>query len=232
MAMSERFYQTVLNLPVRSLTEREDFFVSEENAEAVAFIDSFPNHFNGAVIFGEKGCGKTHLAHLFAEVVLNKTGKITKILSISAIETLFSPDSLEKNPYLVLENADRLTSEKSLFHLLNTIKSSNGFVLLTSEKPPVAWKIRLPDLYTRLKAFPCIEIKSPGEALVQAVLIKQFSDRQIKVSPDVIAYILKNTERSFKSISFIVSRSDQLSLERKNAITIPLIKQVLAEMKA
>ena len=118
-----------------------------------------------------------------------------------------------------------------MFHLLNAVKSLNGFVLLTAERPPAAWGLTLPDLMTRLKALPCIEIQPPGEMLMQAVLIKQFADRQLKVAPEVIAYLLKNMERSFRVASFITRRADELSLAERRAVTIPLVRRVLLEIK-
>lgn len=229
--MPDLFHQAVLDLPVRSVTGRADFFAAPENSQAVALIDSVPNGFYGAVLVGEKGCGKTHLAHLFAETVLQKTGKKTAILQASGLDVSSLTDFLEKDPYAVLENADSSVDEQALFHLLNTVKSLNGFVLITSDCMPSVWNLSLPDLITRLKSLPCVEIKPPGEMLIQAVLIKQFSDRQLKVAPEVIAYILRNMERSFSAASFIVKRADELSLEKKNAVTIPLIRQVLSEEK-
>ncbi len=229
--MPDRFYQTALNLPVRSLTGRSDFFVSKENAEAVALIDSFPNEFHGAVIFGEKGCGKTHLAHLFCVKVLEKTGKEAVVLSAGDCRLSDLSEILEKSPYLVLENLEKPVDEQFLFHLINSVKSLNGFVFMTSCQPVCAWGVRLNDLMTRLKALPCVEILQPEEMLMQAVLIKQFADRQLSVSPEVIAYILKNMERSFKAASLLTQKADELSLAERRAITIPLIRKVLNELK-
>ncbi|MBQ8347470.1 MAG: hypothetical protein IJY17_07720 [Alphaproteobacteria bacterium] len=229
--MSDLFRQAVLDLPVRSVTGRSDFFTAPENSQAIALIDSVPNGFHGAVLVGEKGCGKTHLAHLFAAAVFQKTGRKAAVMPAADFNPLSLMDFLEESPYIVLENVSQPVDEQGLFHLLNAVKSLNGFVLLTAERRPAAWGLTLPDLMTRLKALPCVEIQPPGEMLMQAVLIKQFSDRQLKVAPEVIAYILRNMERSFSAASFIVKRADELSLERKNGVTIPLIRQVLSEKK-
>ncbi len=230
--MPDHFYPVAFDLPVRPLTGRSDFFVSRENAAAVALIDSFPNGFNGALIFGEKGCGKTHLAHLFVAAVLQKTGQETIILQATEFNTLSSAFFVEKSPYVVLENLGCGVNERELFHLLNDVKSRNGFVLLTAERPPAAWGLTLSDLSTRLKALPCAEILPPGDMLMQAVLIKQFADRQLTVAPEVIAYLLKNMERSFKVTSFVTRRSDEISLAEHRAVTIPLVRRVLSEVNA
>ena len=131
------FHQAAFSLPVRSLTGRDDFFVSPENEAAVALINSFPSDFFGAVIFGEKGCGKTHLAHLFCETVFQKTGKKADIISFSCWKAEFDPQT----PYIVLEDVGAVVDEAALFHFLNQVKSLNGFVLMTSETAPSAFPI-------------------------------------------------------------------------------------------
>ncbi len=226
--MPDLFHQTAFKLPVRPVTGRADFFTAKENAQAVAMIDSFPNGFCGAVIFGEKGCGKTHLAHLFADTVFQKTGKKPEIISFDC----WNPETVGKTQFAVLENIASPVDEAALFHLLNQAKGSNGFILMTSKTAPSGWDLKLPDLITRLKALPCIQILPPGDELMQAVLVKQFADRQLSVAPEVIAYVLKNAERSFEVLSYVVQRTDELSLEKKNAVTVPLVKQVLSEIKS
>ena len=223
--MSDLFHQTAFRLPVRSVTGRADFFTAPENERAVAMIDSFPNGFYGAVIFGEKGCGKTHLAHLFADTVFRKTGKTPEIVSFKDRNA----QTEKETPFIVLEDVCPPVDERALFHLLNRIKTESGFVLMTSETAPAGWELELPDLITRLKALPCVQIEPPGDGLMQAVLIKQFADRQLSVAPEVIAYLLKNMERSFAALSRVVQRADELSLEKKRAVTVPLIRQVLDE---
>ncbi len=213
-------HQSAFSFDVRTLIGRADFLTAPCNREAVAMIDGFyESGFYAGVIYGEKGCGKSHLSRLFAEVVREKTGADTVFLT--------APDLIEAK-YAVLEIIPPV-DETALFHCLNDFKNRGGYLLMTAEESPAKWGLSLPDLITRLKAVPRVAIGEPDETLLNALLLKQFVDRQLTVAPDVIAYLTKNMERSFKAVSFVVKRADELSLERKNAVTIPLIKQVLAE---
>ena len=204
-------HQSAFSFDVRALNGRADFLTAPCNAEAVAMIDGFSESgFYAGLIYGEQGCGKTHLAHLFAEVVREKTGE---------------------QKYAVLK-ITLPVDETALFHCLNDFKNKGGYLLMTAERSFVKWGLSLPDLTTRLKAVPSVAIGAPDEGLLSALLLKQFADRQLTVAPEVISYLTKNMERSFKAVSFVVRRADELSLERKNAVTIPLIRMVLSEVNA
>jgi chromosomal replication initiation ATPase DnaA len=56
---------------------------------------------------------------------------------------------------------------------------------------------------------------------------KQFSDRQIKVPPEAIAYLLKRMERSFAGVRKLVSQLDEESLSEQRSLTVPFLKRIL-----
>ena len=93
-------------------------------------------------------------------------------------------------PALVVEDLDRgIADEKALFHLLNRARESKLSMLLTSRTPPGEQEFRIPDLRSRLRALPIVEVQPPDEALLKAVLVKLFADRQLNVEPPVIDYL-------------------------------------------
>ena len=63
------------------------------------------------------------------------------------------------------------------------------------------------------------------------MLVKQFSDRQLDVGQDVIAYVVARMDRSFKSARHMVAEIDRLALSEKRAVTIPLVKRVLEKIR-
>ncbi len=58
-----------------------------------------------------------------------------------------------------------------------------GSLLLTTPAPPAALPIALADLASRLRALPVAGIAPPDDALLAAVLVKHFADRQLRVAP-------------------------------------------------
>ena len=85
----------------------------------------------------------------------------------------------------------------------------------------------LPDLRSRLAASPAVGVGVPDDALIGAVLVKMFSDRQLQVNQDVITYLLARMERSFAAARRIVAVLDTKALAAKRRITIPFAAHVL-----
>ena len=201
---------------------REDFLVGPGNREAVDWIDLWPNWTGHALaIFGPPGCGKSHLVHVLA------LRAKAAVLSAADVQLDRIAELVERHAVLILENGEAVADPRALLHMFNAIKERNGHFLLSSREAPARWPVALPDLKSRLAAVPAIRIAPPDDAMMEAVLVKLFGDRQIGVGPDVIAYLVSHMDRSFAAARKIVAESDRMSLAGKRGITIPLVKQAL-----
>ncbi|MBF0167764.1 MAG: DNA replication protein [Alphaproteobacteria bacterium] len=212
--------QLSFSLPSIPALGREDFLESSSNAEALAWIERWPDWpAQGLVLAGPAGSGKTHLAHIFAARTKARfyQGKDFSKTEVEALEGLS----------VVIEDCQENLDETGLFHLLNLAKESGGSVLFTAREPQARWKIVLPDLRSRLLALPLAELKPPDDALLMAVLAKLFADRQVRVGAEALAYILGRIERSFAAARDLVDRVDRQALAAKRPITVPLIREIL-----
>ncbi len=210
-------WQLPLDLPQRNAMGAADFVTSRSNEAALVLIQAWPSWPAPTLtIHGPAGCGKTHLGHVFQEKVGDSA------LFLTAPTTL--PDLPEK-PVLILDEPH--LDETAFFHLLNRVKNDGGALLILSRTAPARWSVTLPDLASRLKAVPSVEVAAPDDALLAAVLVKHFADRQIHVTSGVIDYVLKHSERSFAAAGDIVDRLDRAALAQGRAITIPLVRQIL-----
>lgn len=217
--------QLTLDLPRRTTFDRSDFLVSDCNIAAVDWIDRWPVWPCAAlVLHGPPGCGKTHLSHLWRErasaVVL-----AGEELTEAALPGLFGRSPLR----IVVDNADR-AGERALLHLYNSCLERRGNLLITMRSAPGSWKVELDDLRSRLRSAIVVGIDVPDDALLGAVLFKHFADRQLRVSPDVIAYVTRRIERSFAAAEALAARLDSAALSGGRRLTIPLARTVFREL--
>lgn len=215
--------QLPLPLDHRAALGREDFLVAPANAEAVAWLDRWPDWPAPALILiGAPGCGKSHMAHVFAA----HSG--APVVTGQAGLRLDPPTLLADTRAVVIDDADAGLDETSLFHLYNAAREGGCHLLLTARTAPGRWA-GLPDLRSRLSAAPSVEIGPPDDAVMAAVLIKLFSDRQLKVGAEVVTYLLRHMERSFAAAQAVVAAADALSLAEQRAVTVPLVRRVLGD---
>lgn len=222
--------QLALNFPHRPSLGREDYLVSPCNQNAVNFIEQWPNWpYFALCIYGPTGCGKTHLANVFAGIFAQKTKFPYRIPVVRAEQLSLNKirNSFETCQCLVVENLEKLCNEKDLFHIYNMYRDEGGYILFTSEKAPARLNISLPDLRSRLNIIPTVEIDFPDNQLLSALLIKLFADRQITPSPEIINYMLNNMQRSFNYARQLVQEIDNISLSRKRAISIATVKEAI-----
>ena len=87
--------------------------------------------------------------------------------------------------------------ERALFHLLNLAREDEAFVLLTTRMVAAGWTFAIRDLRSRFRALPAVAMAPPDDALLRAVLVKLFADRQLAVDESLIGYVATRIERSF-----------------------------------
>jgi DnaA regulatory inactivator Hda len=213
--------QLPLDLGFRPALGRTDFLIAPCNAAAVAWIDRWPQWPGPALtLWGPPGSGKTHLV----EVWRARSNAVS--IDARALNSAAVPHLLGAATEAAVDDADTADAE-ALLHLHNMLAERQGHLLLAAREPPSRWTIRLADLRSRLLAAPAVAIEAPDDALLAAVLVKHFSDRQLRIGEDVIAYLLPRIERSFAAAQAIVAALDEAALADQRAVSVRLARDVL-----
>ncbi len=199
---------------------RADFISSGSNAQALGFLKHaarWPD--NRLALVGPEGCGKTHLAMVWAlENDASFADRTTDVRDIAA------------SGRVILEDCDRWLitqeSEAFLFHLLNILREEGGSILMTARTPPARWPVRLPDLLSRLSAVTMARIKEPDDDLLEKLVTKLFADRDIVIRKRLSKYIARRIERRSAAVEAAVAALDAHSIEHGEPVSVSMAKEV------
>jgi len=214
--------QLALDLPIDPRFGREDFLVSPSNEAAYGLIERWPDWPDTILLLrGPRGSGKSHLASIWSTAAKAWTAAARDITDERV-------PHLVSNGAVVIEDADRgPRDEMALFHLLNLARERKAFLVVTCEMPPDRWGLQTPDLLSRLRLAPSIMVQAPDDALLRAVLVKLFIDRQLVVDTSVVDYIALRIERSLRRAAEIVAALDWEALSRGRRISRSIAAAVL-----
>jgi len=213
--------QQIIRFNHDSSFKDEDFYVSKSNKHIVDFLYKWPNwEKNFLNISGEKNSGKTHLVNIF----------LKKFKGIKFEAKLFNNENLKEvkiHQNIILENLNSDVDENLIYTLFNIVDQDNKYLIITSDKNISRIQFNLSDLISRSKNFLLQNIEKPDDELIYALLVKNFSDRQISLEKKLINYIIKRINRSYSKIFEFIYKIDEISLKKKRAIDLKTIKEVL-----
>ena len=215
--------QLLLNFEYKQNFKDEDFYVSDSNYYAFNLVKSWPKwEKNFLNICGERHSGKTHLIDIFL--------KKFKGIKIDAFN--FNNKNLKElkaHENIVLENLNTNIDERLIYSLFNIIDQDNKYLIITSLQPINEIKFQLEDLRSRTKNCIIAQIEKPDDELLFALILKNFSDRQIVIDKKLIDFIIKRVERSYGKIFEFIYKIDKISLKKKKSIDIKIINEALEE---
>ena len=179
-----------------------DFIISDANRLAARHLDHWALWpVMATIITGPRKSGRSLLGRIFAR----KTGGT------------------------LIDDAER-ASEEALFHAWNRAQEEHRPLIIIADAAPPAWRVRLPDLRSRLAATPHVAIAEPDDELAAALIEKLIGARGVASPPDLARYLLPRIERSYVGIHRIVDALDELALASRHRITLPLARKALVSI--
>ena len=213
--------QLLLNFNFKKSFNDHDYFVSDSNYFAFNLIDKWPKWEKKILnISGEKFSGKTHLANIF------KSKSSALLLNEKDISNeVFKKIKLYES--IIIDEFSNGIDENLIYSIFNLVDQDSKYLLINSETPLSEVNFKLPDLVSRSRNSLQAKIKPPDDELIFAIILKNFSDRQIKLEKQIIEFIVNRIERSYGKISEFIYKVDELSLKKKKPINLKTIKEIL-----
>ena len=213
--------QLLLDFDLKKNFNDYDYYVSKSNFFAFNIVDKWPKWEKKILnICGEKFSGKTHLANIF-----KSKSKALLIYQNEISENLFKKIKLFES--IIIDDFNNNLNEKLIYSIFNLVDQDNKYMLINSEKPINEIKFKLPDMISRSKNCLVAKIESPDDDLIFAIILKNFSDRQIKLEKKIIEFIINRIDRSYSKICEFIYKVDELSLKKKKPINLKTIREIL-----
>lgn len=219
--------QMVLSLAPPSLPTLDNF-VPGRNAELVSALTALAGGARDerfVYIWGLPGSGKTHLLKAL-HGALSQRGIATVMLSApgedAPVDTVVDA--------VLADDVDRwgAPGQERLFNAYNGQRDDGGVLIAAGSVPPARLQLRR-DLVTRLGWGLVYQVHTLSDEEKMAAMTEHARARGFDLSPEVISYLLKRQARDLPALLAILDALDCYSLENKRAVTVPLVRELLAE---
>lgn len=204
-------------------------FVAGSNTMALQHLRGLHAASTPVYLWGPSGSGKTHLLQALAQRVQQQGGQVGWFGAADAAPWPVD----ESRALIVFDNCEQFDAEQqqSAFALFVDATARGIPIAAAGRLPPVDLPLR-DDLRTRLGWGHVLAIQPLSEAETRAALRREADRRGLFLSDEVMDYLLTRFERDLKHLMALLDRLDQYALVNKRAITVPLLKQMMAETQS
>ncbi|MBT3195556.1 MAG: DnaA regulatory inactivator Hda [Candidatus Ruthia sp.] len=204
-------------------------FSGDKNQQIVKFLTGLFDQYSAAVvyIYGDKSSGKTHLLQGCAFEALERSPSVVYLDFAQEM-----PDGvlneLEDNDWVCIDNVDYLdeNQQQELFDLYNRATQTSVKLIVSGPVLPGELTL-LKDLKTRLSLATIFCLEALDDKSKKDIIQQQMNERNLKIDRKIYDYLFKYYSRDLTDLLAAIDQLDKASLQQKNKITIPLIKQVL-----
>lgn len=202
-----------------------DNFVTGDNAEAVEALRALTTDQTAErfiYLWGDDGVGRSHLLSAVAEAAGGGVLRLADIINGAV---------LPGAAIAVVDDVERLSEDAQIrvFAVYNALRESGGALVAAGRLPPARLGLR-PELASRLAWGLVFEVRPLNDAQSHMALESYARSLGFALAPEVADYLLQRVSRDMRSLRVYLDALDRYSLERKRAVTVPLLRALLQDM--
>lgn len=226
---------------------RQRFCVGPSNQDAWQWIERWPWAVSHVWLYGPAGCGKTHMAHIWAQV--HHAAWIS--LGNDGWQDVWEQALREGASAVVMDDLHRVISQhkeknqepkdgpswarlrhrsQQLVTVWNEAQAADMTVLWVSRMGPVGWPAVSEDWTSRMKAMYSVAVHMPDDSVWQQVLVKAFADVGVRLRPGWIRYLIAHLPRHGSAVAYAVHLLERLG--PRVPLTMGWVRQAVAEITA
>jgi DnaA-homolog protein len=177
-------------------------------------------------LWGPSGSGKTHLLQALARAVLAEGGRVAHGAASQPTPWRFEPGCA----LVLLDDCEQLDEDQQHAAFTLFVEAATAGVPLAAAGrcPPVDLPLR-EDLRSRLGWGTVFGLQPLAEAQAREVLKGEAQRRGLPLSDEVLDHLLTRFARDLKHLMRLLDRLDAFAWQHKRALTLPLLRQMLAE---
>jgi len=225
--------QLLLDLLPGSLPTLDGFIAGANQAALDAVRGLSPGR--ALYLWGGAGSGRSHL--LRAQAQAHAGHYLDARTPAHRLQALATDEDLALSLVAVDDvNALDEAAQAALFALFNrwraAASTADAFALLTAgDRAPLTMPLR-EDLRTRLGWDLVYRVEQLSDEDRAQALRDRAGQRGLKLSDDVLNWILTHQDRDMGRLTALIDRLDQYSLAQHRPATLPLLKELLADRPA
>ena len=178
-------------------------------------------------VYGASGLGKTHLLQ---GATLKALSEQQSAMYIDCFNPLPEHvlESIEQLNWISIDNIDVINNNQQdlFFDLYNRAKQAKVTMLISGSGLPSELGV-MKDLKTRLGLATIFQLEELDDELTMSVLNNQMIDRNLSIDSKIYEYLFKYYSRDVKILLSAMDELDKASLQAKQNITIPFVKNIL-----
>lgn len=229
--------QLPLSISLRDDATFDNFFIADDggNRQLLSAIKNLLADTNLSLLFcwGSSGTGVTHLLQAAcywaqAQNLAAQYLPIKELLNYPAADLL---EGMEQFNLLCLDDVQSALGnyqwEQAIFNLINTVRDSQGSLILGADASPLNLAIARDDLRSRFAWGGVYQVQALNDDGKKSALQFRAKARGMDMSDEVANFIINRAARSTKELFSLLDVLDTKSLADKRKLTIPFVREVI-----